>query len=93
MYSTALRVRSGSTFAASKPGAAGPTSASAKAKATDLALELLPFASSTVGEVVEAAIRRRIHEMVEEQIVRLLGPATPADAGADADLGAGPDDT
>lgn len=53
------------------------STATATARATALALELLPFASSTVAEVVEAAMRRQIHEMVEQQIARLLGPAEP----------------
>lgn len=56
---------------------ADPGASSSAATATDLALELLPFASSTVAEVVEVAMRRQIHDMVEQEIARLLAPAAP----------------
>lgn len=67
-------------------GRLSDTATTSAATVTDLAVELLPFASSAVSEVVEAAMRRQIHDLVEQQIARLLSPSGAGEVeGTDGD--------
>jgi len=49
----------------------GPATTSA-ATVSELALGLLPHASSAVAELVEAAMRAQVHEVVDQQLAQLL---------------------